>query len=244
MRWSQQGKFNKFLWLILDALVGSTLYIYGGRSTTSVAQTSNTWSTINPKESLTVDNYFISLDLSESFSIASPPLTGLSIPPTSPNGPPAISLGALWASSDSNYLYQFAGEFSDNPSASPSTGFMWRYDIIQGLWSLISTNGDQITRPAEGASCQIPGQGTNGEGLGVYLGGHLDAYTVPGWSIQIAREYLQSMVIFDIVYPIANLANIRGLSRLQTIPFHLQHHNKLTERWFMFLNLALMAEES
>lgn len=57
-----------------------------------------------------------------------------------------------------------------------------------------------MTRPAEGASCIVPGQGINGDGLGIYLGGHLDAFTVPGWSVQIAREYLQSMVIFDMVW--------------------------------------------
>jgi hypothetical protein len=145
--------------------------------------------------SLTLDNNFITLDLSSSFNISSPPVRGLALP----NGPPAVASGALWASTDGKYLYQFGGEFSDTPPASPTTQLMWKYDIAAASWSSISTGGDQVTRPAEGATCVIPGQGTNDNGLGVYLGGHLDAFTVPGWSVQVAREYLQSMVIFDMV---------------------------------------------
>jgi hypothetical protein len=142
-----------------------------------------------------LDNDFLSLDLSKSFDISSPPLTGL----TQPNGPPAISMGALWASSDGKFLYQFAGEFSDTPSTSPTTQLLWKYDISGKSWSSISASGDSVTRPAEGADCIIDGQGTNSKGLGVYLGGHLDAYTVAGWSIQVPRVYLASMVIFDMV---------------------------------------------
>jgi hypothetical protein len=162
---------------------------------------------VGPLETrLTVDNDFITLDLSKSWSISSPPITGLTLASLPPNGPPAISLGALWASSDGKYLYQFAGEFSDTPTTSPTTQLMWKYDIGAGSWSSISTGGDSVTRPAEGATCIVPNQGTNNNGLGVYLGGHLDAYTVPGWSIQVAREYLQSMVIFDmVVLPATNL---------------------------------------
>src|SRR5579859_1710018 len=122
---------------------------------------------------LTADNYFIALDLSSSFDIGSPPMAGLPLAPLPPNGPPAISMGALWASSDGRYLYQYAGEFSDSPPVSPSTGFMWRYDIFGKNWSSISTRGDTITRPAEGATCFIPNQGTQNNGMGIYLGGHL-----------------------------------------------------------------------
>jgi hypothetical protein len=148
----------------------------------------------NTQSSLTVDNNFITLDLSNSFNTSSPPIKGLAFP----NGP-AVASGALWASTDGNYLYQFGGEFSDTPPVSPTTQLMWRYNITAGSWLSIPTGGDQVMRPAEGATCVVPGQGTNGNGLGVYLGGHLDAFTVPGWSVEIAREYLQSMVIFDMV---------------------------------------------
>lgn len=151
-----------------------------------------------------VDNYFITLDLSKSFNISSPPLTGLPSPSLPPSGPPAISMGALWASSDGDYLYQFAGEFSDDPATAPSVDIMWRYDISGQSWSTVSPGGTSVTRPAEGASCMVPTQGTNGKGLAVYLGGHLDAFSVAGWSIDVAREYLQSMVIFDMVRPSEN----------------------------------------
>jgi hypothetical protein len=42
-RWSQQSTSFKDV-SNLGALVGSLLYIYGGRSTSSSSQTSNTWS--------------------------------------------------------------------------------------------------------------------------------------------------------------------------------------------------------
>jgi len=147
-----------------------------------------------------LDNYFLTLDLSQSFNISSPPLRALPLAALPPTGPPAVSMGALWASSDGNYLYQFGGEFSDTPPVSPSTQLMWKYDINKGIWSSTETSGDVITRPAEGATCVVPGLGTNREGLGVYLGGHLDAYTAPGWSIQVPRLYLESMLIFDMVF--------------------------------------------
>jgi len=185
--------------LRLGAVIGSTLYYFGGRSKTSASQTDNTWS--SPLSHLTdPDNDFLTLDLSNSFSVSSPPLTGLTQPSSPPNGPPAISLGALWPSSDGKFLYQFAGEFSDSPPTPPTTELTWKYDLTAKSWASIPTGGDSVTRPAEGADCIAAG-GTNGQGLGVYLAGHLDAYTVPGWSIQVAREYLSSMLLFDIVCP-------------------------------------------
>ena len=141
------------------------------------------------------DNYFLTFDLSIPFNISSPPLTGLPVAPLPPLGPPAVSLGALWPSSDGNYLYQFGGECSDTPATLPSTELVWKYDIINKTWQSIIPKGDTIQRPAEGASGLIP----TGQGKGVYVGGHLDAFTVPGWSIQTPREYLQSMITLDMV---------------------------------------------
>lgn len=138
-----------------------------------------------------------------------------------PNGPPAVSLGALWPSSDGKYLYQYAGEFSDAPPTSPTTQLLWRYDIAGGTWSSINSHGDGVTRPAEGATCVVPNKGTNNNGIGVYLGGHLDAYTVPGWSVQVARKYLQSMILFDavLITQCSHNVLISGLGILQKLLF-------------------------
>jgi len=148
------------------------------------------------------DNYFLTLDLSKPFNISSPPITGLNTSPLPPLGPPAISLGALWSSSDGSYLYQFAGECSDTPATTPAIELLWKYDIRNQSWASVAPQGDTIQRPAEGASCVIPA----GNGVGVYVGGHLDAFTVPGWSIETPRAYLQSMITFDMVNPFHHLS--------------------------------------
>jgi len=66
-RWSQQS-----------ALVNGTLYLYGGRAITSSDQTSDTW-----------NNHFLSLDLTHTWQISSPSLTGL----PQPSGPPPVANG-------------------------------------------------------------------------------------------------------------------------------------------------------
>lgn len=142
-----------------------------------------------------VDDYFLSLDLSKPFNISSPPIKGLDISGQPPLDPPAVSQGALWPSSDGKYLYQFGGESSNNSVTLPSTELVWKYTIKNQSWSSVTPKGDSIQRPAEGASCAIP----MGRGMGVYVGGVLDAYTVPEWSKPTPPKYLSSMIAFDMV---------------------------------------------
>lgn len=127
--------------------------------------------------------------MTKSWQISSPSLTGLPIP----SGPPAVSLGTLWSSTDSLYLY--GGEFSDAPVTSPVPFSLWSYDISSSSWSEHQNpafeNGSPVQRAAEGAGVSVPGQG-----LGFYFGGHLDGYTTTGWSQSIARVYLPSMLEF------------------------------------------------
>ncbi|KAL2423255.1 Kelch repeat-containing protein [Exophiala dermatitidis] len=171
-RWSQQS-----------AVVNGTLYLYGGRATTTSDQTQNTW-----------NNDFLAIDLTKSWQISSPSLTGLPVP----SGPPAVSLGYLWNSFDALYLY--GGEFSDSPVETPVPFSTWAYDISSSTWSELQnpktsagTNSEPANQPvqraAEGAGVSIPGLGR-----GFYFGGHLDGYTTPGWSQSIARVYIKGLL--------------------------------------------------
>lgn len=121
-------------------------------------------------------------------------MTGLPIP----SGPPAVSLGYLWNSYDSLYLY--GGEFSDNPVTSPVPFSTWSYDIASSSWSeskdpltVAGENSDggnnPVQRAAEGAGVSIPNLGR-----GFYFGGHLDGYTTEGWTQSIARVYLRGLL--------------------------------------------------
>ncbi|KAK4943459.1 hypothetical protein LTR10_016950 [Elasticomyces elasticus] len=170
-------------WGAQSAVVNGTMYYYGGRSTTTSSQTTDEW-----------NNDFLALNLTTSWEISSPTLTGL---PT-PSGPPAISLGYLWNSYDSLYLY--GGEFSDAPVTSPVALSTWAYDISSGSWSESSdpqtssgtnseSGGQAVQRAAEGAGVSVPNLGR-----GYYFGGHLDGYTTVGWSQWIARVYLSGLL--------------------------------------------------
>ena len=141
-----------------------------------------------------IDNDLLTLDLTNSWQISSPSLKGL----PQPNGPPAVSLGFLWNSYDALYLY--GGEFSENPSTAPTTFSTWSYNIDSGSWSESSSpvtvqgassgpGNEPVQRAAEGAGVTIPNLGR-----GFYFGGHLDEYTTEGWSNQIARVYLTSLL--------------------------------------------------
>jgi hypothetical protein len=142
------------------------------------------------------DNNLLALDLSKSWNTASPSLTGL----TQPSGPPAVALGSLWHTYDALFLY--GGEFSDNPPTTPSAVSTWKYDISSGSWTEYSNpqtsagnNSDtapaSVNRAAEGAGLSVPEIGRSW-----YFGGHLDLYTTPGWSNQIARVYLKGLLEF------------------------------------------------
>ncbi|KAG9775142.1 kelch repeat protein, partial [Aureobasidium melanogenum] len=139
-------------------------------------------------------NDFLAIDLTKSWQISSPSLTGLPVP----SGPPAVSLGYLWNSFDALYLY--GGEFSDSPVETPVPFSTWAYDISSSTWSELQnpktsagTNSEPANQPvqraAEGAGVSIPGLGR-----GFYFGGHLDGYTTPGWSQSIARVYIKGLL--------------------------------------------------
>lgn len=173
-RWSQQS-----------ALVNGTIYLYGGHTTTTADQTSDTW-----------NNDFLTIDVTKSWDISSPVIAGL----PQPSGPPPVSNGYLWSSYDTLYLY--GGEYSSDPLTTPSPYSLWQYDIASSSWmetqnpqTSAGNNSDGGNQPvlgsAEGAGVSVPELGR-----GFYFAGHQDPYTTPGWSQQIYRIYLKSLLEF------------------------------------------------
>ncbi|EAQ87800.1 hypothetical protein CHGG_04419 [Chaetomium globosum CBS 148.51] len=157
------------------------------------------------------DNNFLALDLTKSWDTSSPALRSL----PQPSGPPAVSLGYLW--NDYNNLYLYGGQFADNPFVEPAPISTWKYSVSGKAWTEYPSprtsagkNADPGDRPvqraAEGAGISVPELG-----LSWYFGGHLDLSTTPGWSNQIARVYLKSLLEFthpgytnDAVYSLAD----------------------------------------
>lgn len=138
----------------------------------------------------------MTLDLTKTWQISSPSLTGL----TQPSGPPAVANGYLWSTYESLFLY--GGEFADNPSASPSPVSTWEYTVSSQSWTEHSSpttssgnnsadGGVAVQRSAEGAGLSVPELGVS-----YYFGGHQDLYTTEGWSDQIERIYLKSLLEF------------------------------------------------
>ena len=173
------------IWSQQSAMINGTIYLFGGRKTTDADQTSDTW-----------NNDFLTIDATKTWQITSPALSAL----PQPSGPPAVANGYLWHSFTSLFLY--GGEYSDTPAASPSPFALWEYDIPSKTWSQHSSpstaagnNSDGGNQPvqaaAEGAGISIPSLG-----LGYFFGGHLDGYTVAGWSQSIPRVYLKSLLEF------------------------------------------------
>ena len=171
-RWSQQS-----------ALLNGTVYVYGGHATTTQGQTSNTWT-----------NDFFTIDVTKSWDISAPVMSGLA----QPSGLPNVSNGYLWSSYNSLFLY--GGEFSDTPFVTPSPFSLWEYDIVSSSWiehqnpqTSAGNNSDPpnqpVQRAAEGAGISVPELGR-----GFYFAGHLDQSTTAGWSNQIFRVYLKSLL--------------------------------------------------
>lgn len=174
-----------FRWAQQSAVNNGTLYLYGGQATTSSTQDSNAW-----------NNNFLSLDLTKTWQIASPALTGL----PQPSGPPNVSLGYLWNSRSSLFLY--GGQFSWKPAVSPTAYSTWEYAIADDTWIehrqpvtskgiSAPSDGTAVQRAAEGAGVNVPSLGR-----GFYFGGHLDGYTTEGWSQSVPRLYLRSLLEF------------------------------------------------
>jgi hypothetical protein len=172
-------------WAHQAAHVNGTVYIYGGEAKKDEGQEENTW-----------NNHFLTLDLTKDWSIDDPPLKGLPIP----NGPPAVAMGYLWQ--DYNNLYLYGGQFSDSPYVDPGPESVWQYSIKAQSWTEFSNpltsqgnySGpakEPVHRAAEGAGLSVPELG-----LSWYFGGHLDWATTPGWSHQIDRVYLKSLLEF------------------------------------------------
>ena len=157
-RWSQQS-----------ALVNGTIYLYGGRSTSSADQSSDTW-----------NNDFLTIDITKSWDISKPAITRL----PQPSGPPPVANGYLWNSYDTLYLY--GGEYSDTPPATPSPYSLWQYNIASSKWTetqdpqtSAGNNSDVGNQPvlgsAEGAGISVPEIGR-----GFHFAGHQDHFTTPG----------------------------------------------------------------
>ena len=173
-RWSQQS-----------ALVNGTIYLYGGHTTTTADQTSDTW-----------NNDFLTIDVTKSWDISSPVIAGL----PQPSGPPPVSNGYLWNSYDTLYLY--GGEYSSDPTTTPSPYSLWQYNIASSTWTetqnpqtSAGNNSDGGNQPVLG-SAEGAGIGVPELGRGFYFAGHQDAYTTPGWSQDIYRIYLKSLLEF------------------------------------------------
>ena len=173
-RWSQQS-----------ALVNGTIYLYGGRATTDASQNSSEW-----------NNNFLTIDVTKSWDISSPVISGL----PQPSGPPPVANGYLWNSYDSLFLY--GGEFQDVPVTSPVPYSLWEYNIASSSWTehqnpktSNGNNSDGGNQPvlgaAEGAGVSVPELGR-----GWFFAGHQDTHTTPGWSNQIGRIYLKSLLEF------------------------------------------------
>lgn len=191
-------------WAHQSALVNGTLYVYGGQATQQPQQLNNTW-----------NNDFLTLDLTKSWNIGTPTLKGL----PQPSGPPAVSLGFLWNSYESLFLY--GGEYSSAPTEVPKTPFsLWEYHIATSSWiqhnnpqTLAGTSGDGGNQPvqdvAEGAGVTVPELGR-----GWYFGGHQDPYTTYGWVQWIPRIYVKSMIEFT--FPGSANKDIQSMSSGQT----------------------------
>lgn len=134
--------------------------------------------------------------MTKSWDTRSPLLAGLPVP----SGPPAVANGYLW--NDYNNLFLYGGEFADNPYVSPTLPSVWKYAISSQTWAELQnpqTSAGNYSEPAnipvqrsaEGAGISVPELG-----LSWYFGGHLDLSTTPGWSNQIARVYIQSLLEF------------------------------------------------
>ncbi|KAI8447109.1 hypothetical protein BY996DRAFT_4593888 [Phakopsora pachyrhizi] len=185
-RWAQQTTVSSSGTTPSSGPLNPTLWIQGGQLKTRPDQSSNTWT-----------NALLSLDLSKPWNTGSPSLSLIRPDSGDPRSPPAVSLGALWSSADGQKLYLWGGQFSDNPTVTPGPMNMFEYDTRSGAWSTLSTSGDSVLRPSEGAGAVVPGIGTNSNSMAYYFGGHLDWASVPGWSNSTPRVFLDSLVQFD-----------------------------------------------
>jgi hypothetical protein len=99
-------------------------------------------------------------------------------------------------------LWLYGGQYSDKPKVSPGPNSIWEYNIASKQWNEhkspktssgehAADGGQDVQRAAEGASFSVASLGR-----GWYFGGHLDDFTTEGWSNQVARIYLKSLLEF------------------------------------------------
>ncbi|RYO99053.1 hypothetical protein DL766_002311 [Monosporascus sp. MC13-8B] len=96
----------------------------------------------------------------------------------------------------------YGGQFSDDPQRTPEPVSTWMYDIESSTWTEFedprtsagnysTPGGERVQRSSEDAGVSVPELGVSW-----YFGSHLDMYTTPGWSNQVARVYLRSLLEF------------------------------------------------
>lgn len=177
-------------WAHQTAVVNGTIYIYGGQSITETKQANDTW-----------NNDLFTLDLTKKWEISAPALK----PQSQPTGPPRVATAFLWNSLTSLFLYGGAYADNEDPLPSPAPFSLWEYDIASSEWKehknpktssgINSEAGNQpVLNVAEGAGISVPEIGR-----GFYFGGHQDFRTTSGWSDQVPRIYLKSLLEFT--YP-------------------------------------------
>ena len=129
-----------------------------------------------------------------------------------------MSLGQLWASPDSLWLY--GGQFSDSPIVKAGNNSVWEYNIGSKQWiehpdpktssgTESESGGQSVQRVAEGAGLSV-----SKLGRGFYFAGHLDFLTTENWSNQIARVYLKSLLEFT--FPGRTNDNVESLGNGKT----------------------------
>lgn len=111
-------------------------------------------------------NALLSIDLTSNWPTGTPPIKLIEADNGNYSSPPAVALGALWASADGGTLYQYGGQFQDNPDVPPPEQAVYAYDIAEGSWRTVETGGDTVTRPAEGLVGLSPGLGAGGDNVG------------------------------------------------------------------------------
>jgi len=192
-KWGGEGDGTDICkrWSHQSALVNGTLYIYGGQATTSAGQDRNNW-----------NRNFLYLDMMSNFDTGSPSFKALE----SSTSLPPVANGYLWH--DLHNIYLYGGIVPDSPHVLPPPASLWKYDISGKKWSEIKeddfkvtddSNQKRIERAGEGAGCNVIREESKGKVTtkGYYFGGHLDGYTTEGWSHNIERVYLKSMVEYD-----------------------------------------------
>ncbi|MBW0553315.1 hypothetical protein O181_093030 [Austropuccinia psidii MF-1] len=190
-RWAHQSTISNSNPSSSTPISNLTLWIQGGQVKTTPDQKSNTWT-----------NALLSLDLSISWNAGSPALSLIQKDNSNPYSPPSVSLGALWSNDQSQSLYLYGGQFSDNPTVLPGPSNVFQFDLKSKSWKSINstnTSNDQpVQRVSEGASALVPNMGSNQNPLAFYFGGHLDWASVQGWSNSTPRVFLDSIVQLDL----------------------------------------------